>query len=58
MIARLKLPFGALLLTRHRGEIYAYRRVAVETLITVQVQEITPAVLKKLVSSVQVLDVL
>ena len=58
VIARLKLPFGALLLTRHRGEIYAYRRVAVETLITVQVQEITPAVLKKLVSSVQVLDVL
>ena len=58
VIARLKLPFGALLLARHRDELYVYRRVAAETLITVQVQEVTPAILKKLVSRAPALDVL
>ncbi|KAN0088020.1 hypothetical protein V8E55_006641 [Tylopilus felleus] len=58
MIARLKQPFGALLLAENPGKIAAYRRVAAETLITVKLEEITPTVLKKLVSSVRVLDVL
>ena len=57
VFARLSEPFGALLLTWNAGEV-AYRRVAAETLITVKLEEITPAVLKKLVSSVRVLDVL
>ena len=57
MIARLKQPFGALLLANNPGKVAAYRRVAAETLITVKL-EITPTVLKKLVSSVRVLDVL
>ena len=57
VIARLSQPFGALLLTPNPGGI-AYRRVSAETLITVKLEEITPAVLKKLVSSVRVLEVL
>ena len=57
VVARLSQPFGALLLARTPAEI-AYRRVAAETLITVKLEEITPAVLKKLVSSVRVLEVL
>jgi hypothetical protein len=36
----------------------AYRRVAAESLITVQVEDITPAVLNKLADGVRVLDVL
>ena len=58
VVARLSQPFGALLLTPDTGTIAAYRRVAAETLITVKLGEITPAVLNKLVSSVRVLDVL
>ena len=58
VIARLRQPFGALLLTPNVGNVAAYRRVAAESLITVQVGKITPAVLKKLVNSVRVLDVL
>ena len=58
MIARLKQPFGALLLAENPGKVAAYRRVAAETLITVQVEEITPAVLNKLISNVRILDVL
>ncbi|KAN0087985.1 hypothetical protein V8E55_006606 [Tylopilus felleus] len=58
VIARLKLPFGALLLAQNSGEDVAYRRVAANIPITIQVEQITLAVLKKLVSSVQVLDVL
>ena len=58
VLARLKQPFGALLLTRDSGNVAAYRRVAAESLITVQVQEITQVVLNKLVESVRVLDVL
>ena len=58
MIARLKQPFGALLLTKNPGKVAAYRRVAAETLITVRLKETTPTVLKKLLSSVSVLDVL
>ena len=59
VIARLSQPFGALLLTPDTGKIAAYRRVAAETLIMVQVvEEITPAVLNKLISGVRILDVL
>ena len=58
VVAQLSQPFSALLLTPDTGKIAAYRRVAVETLITVQVEEITPAVLNKLISSVRILDVL
>jgi hypothetical protein len=58
VIARLRQPFGALLLTPNLGNVSAYRRVAAESLITVQVEDITPAVLSKLVDSVRVLDVL
>ena len=58
VIARLTQPFGALLLTPNLGNVAAYRRVATESLITVQVENITPAVLNKLVDSVRVLDVL
>ena len=57
-LARLRQPFGALLLTPNAGNVSAYRRVAPESLITVQVGEITPAILEKLIDSVRVLDVL
>ena len=58
LIARLKQPFGALLLTPDRRNVAAYRRVAAESLITAEVEEITPATLNKLVDSVRTLDVL
>ncbi|KAF8551893.1 hypothetical protein OG21DRAFT_217664 [Imleria badia] len=58
VIARLRQPFGALLLTPNPGNVAAYRRVASESLITVQVEVITPAILNKLVDSVRILDVL
>ena len=58
VIARLRQPFGALLLTPNLFNVSAYRRVAAESLITVQVDEITPTMLNKLVDSVRTLDVL
>jgi hypothetical protein len=58
VIARLRQPFGAPLLTPDLGNVAAYRRVATESLITVQVEEITPMMLNKLVGSVRTLDVL
>ena len=58
VITRLRRPFGALLLTPDLSNVAAYRRVAAESLITVQVEDITPAVLNKLINSVCVLDVL
>ena len=58
VIARLRQPFGALLLTRDLSNVAAYRRVAAESLITVQVEEITPMILNKLVNCVRTLDVL
>lgn len=58
LIARLRQPFGALLFTPTRQNVAEYRRVASESLITVQVEEITPAILNKLVDSVRVFDVL
>ena len=57
-IARLSQPFGALLLTPNLLNVAAYRRVAAESLITVQVDEITPTMLDKLVDTVRTLDVL
>ena len=58
VIARLRQPFGALLLTPDLNGVAAYRRIAAENLITVQVEDITSAVLNKLVDSVRALDVL
>jgi hypothetical protein len=57
-LARLRQPFGALLLTPAPDDATAYRRVAAECKITVQVNEATPAILDKLVDSVRILDVL
>ena len=57
-IARLRRPFGALLLTPTRRNVDEYRRVAAESLITVQVEDLTPAILDKLVQGVRMLDVL
>ena len=58
VLARLRQPFGALLLTPDTGNVAAFRRVAAESLVTVRVEEVTPAILDKLIDSVRVLDVL
>ena len=58
VVVRLSQPFGALLLAGNPNGVATYRRVAADTLITVKLEEITPAVLKKLISSVRVLEVL
>ena len=58
VITRLRQPFGALLLTPNLSNVAAYRRVATESVITVQVEEITLAILNRLVDSVRTLDVL
>ena len=58
VIVRLMQPFGALLLTPNLGNVAAYRRVAAEGLITVQVEEITPMILYNLADTVRILDVL
>ena len=58
VVARLRQPFGALLLTPNRRNVAAYTRVATESSITVQVEEITPTILNNLVDSVRTLDVL
>ena len=58
LLARLRQPFGALLLTPTRENVEEYRRVAAGSLITVQVEEITPTILDKLIHSVRMLDVL
>ena len=57
-ITRLRQPFGALLLTNTCQHMDEYRRVGAESLIKVQVEEITPAILNKLIHSVRILDVL
>ena len=57
-IARLRQPFGALLLASTRRNIDEYRRIAAESLITVRVEEMTPEILVKLIDSVRTLDVL
>ncbi|KAF8415451.1 hypothetical protein L210DRAFT_2704643 [Boletus edulis BED1] len=56
LIARLRQPFGALLLTSTGQDVVGYRRVASESPITVQVQEDTP--LDDLIDSIRILDVL
>ncbi|KAF8553229.1 TPR-like protein [Imleria badia] len=59
VVARLGQPFGALLFTPDLSNVAAYRRVAAESLITVQVvEEVTSTMLDKLVNSVRTLDVL
>ena len=57
-IARLRQPFGAMLLTATRRNIDEYKRIATERLIRVQVEEITQAILDRLIDSVRILDVL
>ncbi|KAF8125302.1 hypothetical protein EV363DRAFT_1351362, partial [Boletus edulis] len=56
LIARLRQPFGALLLAPTRQDVVGYRRVASESLITVQVQEDMP--LDDVIDSIRILDVL
>ncbi|KAF8123182.1 hypothetical protein EV363DRAFT_1587463 [Boletus edulis] len=56
LVARLRQPFGALLLTPTRQNVAEYRRVASESLITVRVQDDTP--LNVLIASAQTIDVL
>ena len=53
----MRQQFGALLLALDLGNVAAYKRAA-ESLITVQVEEITPAMWNKLIDSVRTLDVL
>ena len=48
-LARLKQPFGALLLVPTRRNVPEYRRIATENPIMTQVQEITPATLSRLI---------
>jgi hypothetical protein len=57
-IARLQEPFGALLFTPTRQNVEEYRRVASESLIKVQVEELTATVLTKLIEGARTLDVL
>ena len=57
-IARLEQPFGALLLTATRQNMEEYKRVGAESLITVRVEEISLAIMDKLMHSVRTLDVL
>ena len=57
-LARLRKPFGALLLVPARRNVAEYRRISTENPITVQVQEITPTTLNRLIQGVRVLDVL
>jgi len=56
LVARLGQPFGALLFTPTRQNVAEFRRVASDSLITVQVQEDTP--LKVLIDNARMLDVL
>ena len=56
LLARLQQPFGALLFTPTRQNVAEYRRVAAESLITVQVQEDTA--LEVLIGNARMLDVL
>lgn len=58
LIARLRQPFGALLFTPTRQHVAEYRRVAAESVITVQIEEITSIILTNLVDGVRMLDVL
>lgn len=58
LLARLRHPFGALLLTPIRENVDEYRRVATESRVVVRVGEVTPGVLERLVQSVRTLDVL
>ena len=57
-LARLRQPFGALLLAPTRRNVAEYKRIATENPISVQVQEITSATLNELIQGVRVLDVL
>ncbi|KAF8122975.1 hypothetical protein EV363DRAFT_1229696 [Boletus edulis] len=55
-VARVRQPFGALLVTPTLDNVKAYRRIAVDSLITVRIQE--DVELDDLIPNVQVLDML
>ena len=57
-LARLRQPFGALLLAPTRRNVAEYRMIATENPIAALVQETTPATLSRLTQGVRVLDVL
>ena len=57
-VARLSRPFGALLFTPTRQNVEEYRRVASESLIKVEVKELSAKVLNKLIDGARMLDVL
>ena len=57
-IIRLRQPFGALMFTPTRQNVEEYRRVAAESLIIVQVEELTSTVFNRLIDDVRVLDVI
>ena len=56
VIARLKQPFGAMLFAPIRRNVAEYRRVAADSMITVQLQESVP--LSMLIENTRMLDVL
>ncbi|KAG6371490.1 hypothetical protein JVT61DRAFT_9525 [Boletus reticuloceps] len=57
-IARLRQPFGALLFapTRHNAKVY--RRIATDSMVTVQIEQLSDAQWDDLIANVQMLDVL
>lgn len=57
-ITRLRQPFGALLFKPTRKNVKEYKRIASEILITVQVEELTSAMLNELIEGARTLDVL
>ncbi|KAG9317999.1 hypothetical protein JVU11DRAFT_59 [Chiua virens] len=57
VLTRLRQPFGALLLEPIPQRVAIYRRVASESMIKVQVEEITSTVLKDLIYRVRMLEV-
>jgi len=57
-IVRLRRPFSALLFARNRQHVEEYKRVATESLVTVQIEELTATVLNKVIEGVGMLDVL
>ena len=57
-LIHLRQPFGVLLLVSTQQNVAEYRRVAMGSLITAQVKEITAVTLNRLIQSVWVLDLL
>ncbi|KAF8121560.1 hypothetical protein EV363DRAFT_1588655 [Boletus edulis] len=57
-IARLRQPFGALLFAPTRHNVKLYRRIATDSMITVQIEQLSDAQWDDLIANVQMLDVL